>query len=71
MNKVDSKFWVLWAPYYGYLGGSSRYVSFTTDISRARKFSRKNHAGSCRKQKFVSREWEIREIDYIGFEKTV
>ena len=68
METINSKFYVLWNPLFGYLGGTKIRSRFQDDISRARKFNQKNHASSCMKQKFRDPKWEVREVQYLGFE---
>jgi hypothetical protein len=69
MKEIQSKFYILWNPTYGYLSGSSRHAGFSTYLADARKFSRKNHATSCRTQKFGNRKWIVKEITFTGYEK--
>jgi hypothetical protein len=71
MDTIKSKFYVLYNPIFGYLGGNKIRSRFSDDIEYARKFNQRNHAASCMKQKFRSPEWEVREIIYLGFETTV
>lgn len=70
METINSKFYVLWNPVFGYLGGSKQHASFSQDIKYSRKFAQRNFAASCMKQKFYDPRWEVREVQYLGFEVT-